>query len=280
MGFGEVTARIPRRLLSICGRQGSKCSLSLFLHWCVKDEQNGPEIRNVFGALSFAVSLKLGDVKTETDGGFVLPLHFICASIWKAIDYRFLELKGASEPRCWWFLISDGETCCELWTGARGQLAKHINSRGFYGFHHLIPLSAKAVMTYSTLNETPLPRNKHVSLSSGIMWIILASKFSSDVVNITSRGTSLMSTSPTTKVGFDHQRADQGKLNASKAFLFETSRHQQHLKPLRVHGTPRTLRVLGGQRSTCIGHRSGSQYPTPSKGVATRLKFCTSLQCK
>lgn len=168
-----------------------------------------------------------------------------------------------------------------LWRGPRGQLAKHINSRGFYGFHHLIPLSVKAVMTYSTLNETPLPRNKHVStLSSGIMWIILASKFSSDVVNITSRGTSfLMSTSPTTKVGFDHQRADQGKLNASKTFLFETSRHQ-HLKPLRVHGTPRTLRVLGGQRSACIGHRSGSQYPTPSKGVATRLKFCTSLQCK
>ena len=48
MGFGEVTARIPRRLLSICGRPGSKCSLSLFLHWCVKDEQNGPETFETF----------------------------------------------------------------------------------------------------------------------------------------------------------------------------------------------------------------------------------------
>ena len=62
--------------------KGSKCLLFLSLHLGMcqiigRTTWSG----NLFGALSFTVSLKLADFKTETDGEFVLPLDFICVSI-------------------------------------------------------------------------------------------------------------------------------------------------------------------------------------------------------
>lgn len=216
MGFAEVTARIPRRLLSICGRPGSKCSLSLFLHWCVKDEQNWSRNQKRFWCSFFCCFTKslVTSRWKQMEGLFchyissVLP--FERPLIIGALNWRGLRSLGVDD---FWYQMAK-----HVVNGCKGPTCKAYQLTWVLWLPSLD--SSKCKSSY----ETPLPQNKHVStLSSGIMWIILASKFSSDVVNITSRGASLMSTSsPTTKVGFDHQRPDQGKLNASKAFLFET----------------------------------------------------------
>ena len=168
MGFGEVTARIPRRLLSICGRPGSKSSLSLFLHlgMCQRRTKWSRNQKRFWCSFfcCFTKSLVTSRRK-QMEGLFchratTFHLCFHLKGHWLSVPW----IEGGFGATV--LMIFDIRWWNMLWTGPRGELAKHINSSGFYGFHHLIPLSAKAVMTYSTLNETPLPRNKHVSTLS------------------------------------------------------------------------------------------------------------------
>ena len=109
-----------------------------------KTNKIGPEIRNVFGALSFAVSLKAwwrqDGNRWRVCSATTFHLCFHLKGHWLSVPW----IEGGFGATVW--MIFDIRWRNMLWTGARGQLAKHINSRGFYGFHHLIPLSAKAVM--------------------------------------------------------------------------------------------------------------------------------------